>query len=148
MLNSDFEPYEKKGLPSNSLMQFAELLCELSKYNPDLKAILENSQPFAGQSQNQNLAVNPYAINNNVVPKNPFESNSSQNAMDTNNVENKNDASKGNVGISGSKPITVTSICDLLTSQRAVRIDTSKLPEEIKKLVNGLVGSNKQEEQN
>ena len=127
-----------------NLMQFAKLLCELSKYNSDLKAILENSKSFVEQSQNQNLTVNPYTINNNVV-NSPFESNSSQNAMNTNNVEDKNNASKDNVKISGSKSITADSIYGLLTLQGTIWVDTSKLSEETKRLVNRLVDPNKQE---
>ena len=83
-----------------NLMQFAKLLCELSKYNSDLKAILENSKSFVD---------------------------------------------KDNVKISGSKSITADSIYGLLTLQGTIWVDTSKLSEETKRLVNRLVDPNKQE---
>ena len=65
--------------------------------------------------------------------------------MNTNNVEDKNNASKDNVKISGSKSITADSIYGLLTLQGTIWVDTSKLSEETKRLVNRLVDPNKQE---
>ncbi len=137
-----------------NLKLFTELLFELSKYNPDLKAILENSELSVNQNQNEGVTSNPYAVNiDTEVNPNPFLSNIkgsgnnvNLNKNEKNNTEDKNNTSENNVNISESNPIvadiTADSICNLLTSQYAIIVDVSKLPKSPKQIVNELTSNN------
>ena len=142
------------------LKHFAGLLCEFSKYNSDLKAILENSKSCVGQNQNQHSGVNPYANNGKSI--NPFlnnngnydstgnpASNSGTNFKTVggsnnkiNNAENENSTIESNVSSSRSEYITPDSIYNLLTARWTILIDTSKLPDYLQKIVNKLVNNN------
>ena len=64
------------------------------------------------------------------------------------NDRNTNNTDGDQINISGNNPVTAGSIYDLLTSGGIIFIDISKLPEELKQLVNRLVNNNSLDNQN
>ena len=125
-LNNNLNGFDNKN---NDVMVFAEILFELSRYNSDLKAILENSKLSVNQNQNENSRTNPYAPNANniqgpslnnvgsVVPQTITEIKTIEGPYEKNNARNANNTDGNQINISGNNPVTAGSIYDLLTSQ-------------------------------
>ena len=150
-LNNNLNGFDNKN---NDVMVFAEILCELSRYNSDLKAILENSKLSANQNQNEEIlyASNDEEIQNtflnNVDSNHTNEFKTIKGPYEKGNDRNTNNTDGNQINISGNNPVTAGSIYDLLTSGRIIFIDISKLPEELKQLVNRLVNNNSLDNQN
>lgn len=150
-LNNNLNGFDNKN---NDVMVFAEILCELSRYNSDLKAILENSKLSADQNQNENSRTNPYAPNTNniqspslnnvgsVVPQTITEIKTIGGPYEKGNDRNTNNTDGNQINISGNNPVTAGSIYDLLTSQYVIIVDVSKLPKSLKQIVNKLTNNN------
>ena len=150
-LNNNLNGFDNKN---NDVMVFAEILCELSRYNSDLKAILENSKLSANQNQNEEIlyASNDEEIQNtflnNVDSNHTNEFKTIKGPYEKGNDRNTNNTDGNQINISGNNPVTAGSIYDLLTSGGIIFIDISKLPEELKQLVNRLVNNNSLDNQN
>lgn len=129
----------------SDVRHFAELLIELSKYNSDLKAILENSKLSANQNEDSGFRVNPYDISNGEIKSDPFLNlniEGSGENFNPNKDKRSNTEKIDNINENNIAEVTADSIYNLLTSQYVIIVDVSKLPESLKQTVNKLTNNN------
>ena len=137
--------------PKENVRHFAKLLFELSKYDPDLKAILDNSKLSVNQNQNTGFGVNPYDMSNGEIKSNSFaNSNIEGSGENFNPNEDKqiNTEDIDNINENNIAEVTANSIYNLLTSQYTITVDVLKLPEYLRLIVNQLTNSNSLNNQN